>query len=88
MLTLEIRKPRWIQWCATNGFFHNLLIPAYTSWYKNGRKCCEVYYVNNEYHRDPTVGPAYTCRDSDGQKQSESYYVSGEWVSKAGCSSP
>jgi antitoxin component YwqK of YwqJK toxin-antitoxin module len=82
MLTLEIRKPRCIQWRTTNGFCHNLLNPAYTAWYENGQKSCESYYVNNKYHRDPQLGPVYIGWHSNGQKYYEAYYVNGEQVNK------
>jgi antitoxin component YwqK of YwqJK toxin-antitoxin module len=75
MLTLEIKQPKRIQWKTTNGFFHNLLNPAYTSWYENGRKECETYWVNNKYQRDPNIGPATIVWHSNGQKKHEAYYL-------------
>jgi uncharacterized protein len=78
MLTLEIRKPREIQWRTITNFSHNLLIPAHTHWYKDGQKSYEIYYVNGKYHRDSTVGPAYTSWYSDGQKEREYYHVNDE----------
>jgi antitoxin component YwqK of YwqJK toxin-antitoxin module len=82
MLTLEIRKPRMIQWRTTNWFFHNFLIPAHTCWYENGQKYYESYCVNGKQHRDPNLGPAHIYWYENGQKSCEEYYVSGEEVNK------
>jgi antitoxin component YwqK of YwqJK toxin-antitoxin module len=75
MLTLEIKQPKRIQWLTTNGFFHNLLSQAHISWYKNGQKRYEEYYVYIKYHRDPNLGPARTYWYDDGQKSYEAYYL-------------
>jgi antitoxin component YwqK of YwqJK toxin-antitoxin module len=79
MLTLEIRKPRRIRWFTINRNYHNLLNPAHISWYQNGQKYYETYYVNDKFHRDPNLGPAYTLWHSNGQKYWESYYLHDEY---------
>jgi antitoxin component YwqK of YwqJK toxin-antitoxin module len=75
MLTLEIRKPRCIQWCTITNISHNLLGPAYTYWHSNGQKEREAYYVNDKLYRNPNLGPATTFWYENGQKERESYYV-------------
>ena len=47
MLTFEIKSPRMIQWLTTNKVLHNLLGPAYTTWYDNGQKEYEAYWWVN-----------------------------------------
>jgi len=81
MLTIEIKREfshHSIRWLTIGCIAHKYRGSAYTSWYKNGQKLCEIYRVNGKYHRDPSEGPAYTAWHSNGQNHCKGYMVNGK----------
>jgi len=82
MLTIEIKRDtphRFTQWTTIGNISHKYHGKAYTRWYNNGQKYSEEYWVNGEYHRNPTLGSAITVWHRNGQKSSEVYWVNGEY---------
>jgi len=58
-----------------SGRFHRKNGPASISWYPNGQKEFEIYYIDGKCHRED--GPAYILWYSNGQITYEEYYING-----------
>jgi len=83
VLTVEIKREtsnRLIRWTTIGNMSHKYRSPAYTSWYDCGQKCVEEYRVNDQLHREPTIGPAYTFWNRNGQKYSEECRIEGKLI--------
>lgn len=60
--------------------YHRLDGPAYATWYMDGKKQNEEYYVDGKCHR--LDGPAYSYWDSDGSLQNIEYWVNDRQYTK------
>ena len=75
-VSLNTRNSLYSRWGNTQKRDHRRKGKSFTSWYNNGQKWHESYYINGKYHN--TKGPAYTSWYSNGQKAYEEYYVNGK----------
>ena len=61
-----------------NGEFHNISGPGEITWYKNGNKTQETFYINgiiNNFILPNNVIPAHTIWHENGNKHYETYYT-------------
>ena len=73
---------------GNHGKLHRLDGPARRSWYENGQKSFEAWYLNGIPHR--VGGPAYQNWVENGQKWEEEWWTNGDnlteeilqWITK------
>ena len=73
----EKTKIRSEEWFNSNGEYHRVDGPAYQSWYENGPKHYESWYLDGKYHR--LDGPAVLRWFENGQKHVEYWYSVQYW---------
>lgn len=70
------------KWFNTKGEEHKLDGAAKQTWYENGQKESEIWYVNGKRHR--LDGPAEKMWNCDGRARCEYWYVDGQLHSLGG----
>lgn len=64
--------------CYKEGKRHRANGPAYTHYLANGKKDCELYYIEDICHRDD--GPAYIIYNDDELPKELRYYKNGKLI--------
>ena len=73
----EKTKIKSEEWFNSNGKNHRVDGPAYQSWYENGQKQYESWYLDGKWHR--VDGPAVKWWYENGQKHYEFWYLDGNY---------
>ena len=74
-LSINIKGPRFSRWKNVQKENHRRKGKSLTSWFENGQKWVEYYYLNGKLQN--LEGPATTSWFENGQKDYEVYYVNG-----------